>query len=108
MCKLYLPKSDIECDVGGDDCTRISKSTKKLENKLIPEKKAFRKTSMIIFVYSERHDKPIIGLGTGNNRRYTLKHPHSSYIPYVSISLFALEDCVYCVLSEVVEYGIFR
>ena len=29
----------MECDVGGDDCTRIRRSTKKLENKLMPETK---------------------------------------------------------------------
>ena len=36
--KKYSPSSDIDAEVGGEDWTNMSKSTKKLENKLIPEK----------------------------------------------------------------------
>ena len=38
----------MECDVGGDDCTRISNNTKKLENKLIPVKCIKNQKSLVI------------------------------------------------------------
>ena len=34
----YSPSNDIDCAVGGDACTNMRSKTKKLENKLIPEK----------------------------------------------------------------------
>ena len=46
--RFYLPSSDMECDVGGDDCTRISNNTKKLENKLIPAKCIMNHRSLTI------------------------------------------------------------
>ena len=37
--EIYLPSLDMDAEVGGDDCTKISSNIKKLENKLIPENK---------------------------------------------------------------------
>ena len=37
MYQIHLPNLDMDAEVGGDDCTKISSNMKKLENKLIPE-----------------------------------------------------------------------
>ncbi len=37
--RANLPNLDMDADVGGEDCTKINSSMKKLENRLIPERR---------------------------------------------------------------------
>ena len=47
--QFNIPSSDIDADVGGDDSTRMRRSTKKLENKLIPVRKARNSNEPTLF-----------------------------------------------------------
>ena len=53
--QFNIPSSDIDADVGGDDSTRMRRSTKKLENKLIPVRKARNSNEPTLF-HKDRRD----------------------------------------------------
>ena len=93
----------MECDVGGDDCTRISNNTKKLENKLIPVKCIKNQKSLAI---TESNITNLLSTTETRIKVNTFQVYKTHATKAVCIHFLTyFEGCAFYVLSEIVKMG---